>query len=63
MDSLSVREFSQSIMNFTKQSPLPLEVKRLCLEEILIQVREETTQQLMIEIQQRDNEKKESESE
>lgn len=63
MDSLSVREFSQSIMNFTKQSPLPLEVKRLCLEEILIQIREETNQQLLVEIQQRDNEKKESESE
>lgn len=38
MDNLEIREFSQSIINFTNQSPLPMEVKRLALADILSQV-------------------------
>lgn len=41
MESLKVREFSQTIINFINESDLPMEVKRLALLEIYNQIEEE----------------------
>lgn len=38
MGNLEIREFSQAIINFVNQSPLPIEVKRLALSDILSQI-------------------------
>ena len=54
MNSLKVREFQQAIINFSDNSELPIEVQRLCFEEILIKIREKANQQLVVEIKQRD---------
>ena len=56
--NLKIREFQTAIVNFTNASDLPIEVKRLALEEILHQLRDGANQQLQIEIQQRDNAEK-----
>lgn len=42
VNSLDIRNFSQSIINFCNQSSLPIEVKRLALKEILSQMESET---------------------
>lgn len=58
MDSLEIREFYHSIANFTAQSTLPIEVKRLCIKDILYQLEEGAN----VEIQQQfEARKKESE--
>lgn len=63
MSNLKIREFQQTIINFTNASDLPIEVKRLAFEEILHQIRDGANQQLQIEIQQRNSaEKAEAES-
>lgn len=54
MNSLKVREFQQAIINFSDNSELPIEVQRLCFEEILIKIREKANKQLVVEIKQRD---------
>ena len=58
MENLKIREFQTAIINFTNASDLPIEVKRLCLEEIIQQVRDGANQRLHIEIQQRDSAEK-----
>ena len=58
MDNLKIREFQQTIINFTNASDLPIEVKRLAFEEILHQLRESANQCLQVEIQQRELEEK-----
>ena len=35
MMDLLIREFKNSIISFVNQSDLPMEIKRLCLSEIL----------------------------
>ncbi len=55
MDSLKVREFYHAIANFTAQSTLPIEVKRLCIKDILHQLEESAN----IEIQQQFEARKE----
>ena len=59
MNSLQIREFSQSIINFVNASQLPIEVKRLALKDILSQVEAETNKVLTEEI--RDREEKQGE--
>ena len=59
MSNLKIREFQQTIINFTNASDLPIEVKRLAFEEILHQIRDGANQQLQVEIQQRDSAEKE----
>lgn len=59
MNNLKIREFQQAIVDFSNKSDLPTEVKRLCLEEILVKLRDSANQQLMVEIQQRDSAEKE----
>lgn len=58
MENLKIREFQTAIVNFVNGSDLPIEVKRLCLEEIIQQVRDGANQQLQIEIRQRDDAEK-----
>lgn len=60
MDNLSIREFQQAIINFTNQSPLPIEVKRLCMQDILRQVESEATKVIKAEIEARDIAEKEA---
>ena len=38
MSNLEIREFSQTIINFVNKSPLPVEVKRLVMTDILNQI-------------------------
>lgn len=56
MNSLEVREFTQSIINFTMQSALPIEVKRLCIKDILVQLEESTNAQILKELEERKRE-------
>lgn len=62
MNSLEIREFEQGIINQINQSPLPLEVKRLIVENICAQVNEATNKQIQAELTER-NSKEESEVE
>ncbi len=54
MINLEIREFSQAIINFINRSPLPTEVKRLCLNDIAAQLLQEANTQIETEIQKRD---------
>lgn len=56
MNSLSIREFQQAIINFTNGSELPAEVKRLVFLEILSQINEETTKEIQRELSKRNEE-------
>lgn len=40
--NLDVREFAQAVANFCNQSPLPAEVKRLCLRDLSVQLETES---------------------
>ena len=62
MNSLEIREFEQAIINQINQSPLPLEVKRLIVENICAQVNEATNKQIQAELAERSS-KEESEVE
>lgn len=55
MNSLEIREFHHAIANFTAQSPLPVEVKRLCIKDILHELEESAN----VEIQQQFEARKE----
>ncbi|MBE5878089.1 MAG: hypothetical protein E7290_14545 [Lachnospiraceae bacterium] len=46
MDSLGIREFQNKIIDFTNQSQLPMEVKRLVFLNILTQIETETEDEL-----------------
>ena len=63
MNSLQIREFSQSIINFVNASQLPIEVKRLALKDILSQVEAETNKVLQSELQIRETSNTHAESE
>ncbi len=60
MNSLEIREFEQGIINQINQSPLPLEVKRLIVENVCEQVNEATNKQIQAELAERSS-KEESE--
>ena len=49
MSSIEIREFSQSIKNFVAASPLPAEVKRLALTEILRDQERAAAEQIQLE--------------
>lgn len=67
MSNLEVREFSQSIINFVNQSLLPIEVKRLCINDIAAQLQTAADAQLHNELIERNKrsarEEKQDESE
>lgn len=60
MNSLQIREFSQSIINFVNASQLPIEVKRLALKDIMAQVEDETNKVLREEIRDREEAQREA---
>lgn len=49
MKNLKIRQFQQAIINFVNQSDLPIEVKRLCLNDISAQVNAAAEQQVYAE--------------
>lgn len=55
MINLEIREFSRSIINFINQSPLPPEIKRLCICDIAVQLQAAADEQIRTEIMERDN--------
>jgi hypothetical protein len=61
MDSLTIREFKQSITNFIEQSDIPCEVKRLVIEEIAREVSAKANNEIIDEIKTRDEGVKENE--
>lgn len=54
MNNLQIREFSQTIINYTNQSPLPVETKRLALSEILSQLKDAADTAIRTELAERD---------
>lgn len=56
MSSIEIREFSQSIKNFVTASPLPAEVKRLALAEILREQERAAAEQIRLEAIEREEE-------
>lgn len=60
MKNLEIREFSQAIINFVNQSTLPMEVKRLALKDIMVQIETETNKVLTEEIRYREEAQREA---
>lgn len=54
MSNLEIKEFSQAITNFVDGSPLPEEVKRLALQEVLARQEQKAKEALLAEIADRD---------
>lgn len=54
MTSLEIREFSETIKAYIKGNSLPLEVKRMVLEEITREVSVQTVEQLKAELEERE---------
>lgn len=54
MTSLEIREFKQTISNYVKENPLPDEVKKMVLAEVLRDQEERTLLTLKKEIEERD---------
>lgn len=59
MNNLEIREFSQAIINFVNGSPLPVEVKRLVMADIMHQLDSAANAILQNEIAERDIKEKE----
>ena len=55
MVNLTVREFSKAIIDFVNQSPLPIEIKRLCINDIAAQLQVAADERIRDEILERDN--------
>lgn len=60
MNSLQVYEFKKSIQSFVSKSPIPDEVKRMVLAEILREQEQITLETLKREIEERDREESEN---
>ena len=58
MDSLSIREAREDIINYLNTLSLPLEVKRLVVKEILGQLDFASEQEIEMQIKQRDEQRK-----
>lgn len=54
MSNLDIREFTSAIITFVNQSPLPVEVKRLCVCDIAAQLQATANEQIQTEIVERD---------
>ena len=57
MNSLAIRQFKLSIMEYISKSDLPAEVKRLVISEIKQEVDREADQQVIIEARRKEHEK------
>lgn len=60
MSNLEIREFSKAIINFVNGSPLPVEVKRLALSDIMHQLDSAANTAIQGEIVERDRKEKEA---
>lgn len=60
---LEIRQFTNTIINFINKSPLPMEVKRLSLKDILAQVEDETNKLLQEQLKARETANTNAESE
>ena len=60
MNSLEIREFEQSIINLFNECGLPMEIKRLIVNDIAEQINRAADNQINIELAER-NKAKESE--
>lgn len=59
MQNLEIREFTQAIINFTNQSPLPIEVKRLALRSVMMQLDAAADSAVKAELLERDRKEQE----
>ncbi len=63
MSSLVVREFENTLVNFINQSPLPIEVKRLVVNDVVHQLDKEASKVIIAELSEREQAQVSKESE
>lgn len=63
MGNLEIREFQQAIVNYTNTSPLPIEIKRLVISDILAQLNTEANAAVQSELAERINAEREQKKE
>ncbi len=61
--NLEIREFTQTIIQFVNQSLLPIEVKRLCINDIAAQLSTAADTQIQAEITARQKAESEGKNE
>jgi hypothetical protein len=57
MNSLEIREFEQAIVNLINECGLPMEVKRLIMNDIAGQINRAADNQINVELAERNREK------
>lgn len=57
MNSLEIREFEQSIVNLINDCGLPIEIKRLIVNDIAGQINRAADNQINVELEERNREK------
>lgn len=57
MNSLEIREFEQAIVNLINECGLPMEIKRLIVNDIAGQINRATDNQINVELAERNREK------
>lgn len=57
MNSLEIREFEQSIINLFNECGLPMEIKRLIVNDIASQINRAADNQINVELEERNREK------
>lgn len=57
MNSLEIREFEQGIINFFNGCVLPMEIKRLIVNDIAEQINRAADNQINVELAERNREK------
>lgn len=57
MNSLEIREFEQAIVNLINECGLPMEVKRLIVNDIAGQINRAADNQINVELAERNREK------
>lgn len=57
MNSLEIREFEQAIINLFNECGLPMEIKRLIVNDIAGQINRAADNQINVELEERNKEK------
>lgn len=57
MNSLEIREFEQAIVNLINECGLPMEIKRLIVNDIAEQINRAADNQINVELAERNREK------
>lgn len=63
MSNLEIREFRKAIIDFANRSNLPIEVKKLCFDNILNQISKAADEAVILEIKGREKLEQESKKE